>query len=92
MVFYSGTPSKLDNFILFLANKSYENSAKTHKVYKVSKRRKKEKDELPTVLRKIFLFLIKVKNVKTTRKDSWIDILEKPYHNRGKTTRKSFSW
>ena len=57
MVFYSGNPSKLDNFILFLANKSYENSAKTHKVYKVSKRRKKEKDELPRVLRKIFFFV-----------------------------------
>ena len=55
--FILATLANYHSFILFLANESYENSAKTHEVYKVSERRKRETDELPRVLRKFFFFV-----------------------------------
>ena len=41
-------------------------------------------------MRKIFFFIkVKIKTIKTTRKISWIDILEKPNNSLGKTNQKS---
>ena len=46
-VFYSGDPSKLAKLYPLSCKQRYENSVQTHEVYKVSERRKKEKDEPP---------------------------------------------